>query len=157
MPEFQSMFTKSKGKPISYNGKTLHLADKLPVHAGDAFCITFEKTNSNYRQGVTFDSDKKSVFQVDGELMEYGFNLWEDTIPKKSIPLSIVKTKGEMWVHNIWDHGDGVTHSCHNGAAMIIEEIENGKRYLCNDGHPDENFDDIVFRIERIQSDTKGT
>jgi len=32
---------------------------------------------------------------------------------------------------------------------MIIEEIENGKHYQCNDGHPDENFADIVLTVKR--------
>jgi hypothetical protein len=34
---------------------------------------------------------------------------------------------------------------------MIVEEIENGFRYYCNDGYPDEDFNDIVFRIERCE------
>jgi len=34
---------------------------------------------------------------------------------------------------------------------MIAEEIENGFRYHCNDLYPDEDFDDIVFRIERCE------
>ncbi len=34
---------------------------------------------------------------------------------------------------------------------MIVEEIENGKRYKCNDGHPDDaDFDNIVFTVQRI-------
>ena len=40
--------------------------------------------------------------------------------------------------------------SGHNGAAMIVEEIENGRRYRCNDGAPDEDFDDIVFTVQKI-------
>jgi hypothetical protein len=38
--------------------------------------------------------------------------------------------------------------SWHNGAAMIVEESENGRFYKCNDGHPDENFDDIIFHVQ---------
>jgi hypothetical protein len=32
---------------------------------------------------------------------------------------------------------------------MIVEEIENGRRYYCNDGHPDEDFDDIIFELTK--------
>lgn len=32
---------------------------------------------------------------------------------------------------------------------MIVEEIENGRRYRCNDGHPDESFDDINFSLQK--------
>ena len=35
------------------------------------------------------------------------------------------------------------------GAAMIVEEIENGRRYRCNDWEPDEDFDDIIFTVQK--------
>jgi hypothetical protein len=34
---------------------------------------------------------------------------------------------------------------------MIVEEIENGRRYRCNDGVPDDDFDDIVFTVQRVK------
>jgi hypothetical protein len=46
--------------------------------------------------------------------------------------------------------GRGTTDAWHNGAAMIVHDISNGKQYQCNDGHPDDNFDDLVFRVTRI-------
>lgn len=36
------------------------------------------------------------------------------------------------------------------GAAMYSEEIPNGKRYFCNDGEEDEDFDDIIFTVKRV-------
>ena len=36
---------------------------------------------------------------------------------------------------------------CYYGAAMFTENIDHGKRYYCNDGNPDEDFDDIIFTI----------
>ncbi len=35
------------------------------------------------------------------------------------------------------------------GSAMIVEEVEGGRRYRCNDWHPDDNFDDIVFTVRK--------
>lgn len=37
-----------------------------------------------------------------------------------------------------------------NGAAMYSEDIPNGKRYFCNDGEEDEDFDDIIFTVIRV-------
>ncbi|MCB1117403.1 MAG: hypothetical protein KDK50_02345, partial [Chlamydiia bacterium] len=58
------------------------------------------------------------------------------------------------WVQNFWEdvnHTNTVyIDKAHNGAAMIVEEIPNGRRYRCNDGEPDDDFDDIVFTITRI-------
>jgi hypothetical protein len=42
-----------------------------------------------------------------------------------------------------WLKGQG------NGAAMYAESIPNGKRYFCNDGNEDDDFDDIIFTVQR--------
>lgn len=42
-----------------------------------------------------------------------------------------------------WKAGEG------NGAAMYSEDIPNGKRYFCNDGEEDDDFDDIIFTVTR--------
>jgi hypothetical protein len=54
-------------------------------------------------------------------------------------------------VYNLWDKGDGVTEAWHNGAAMIVEEIPGGRRYRCNDGYPDDDFDDLVFELVLVE------
>jgi hypothetical protein len=90
---------------------------------------------------------------------------WADTTPKE-IKLLVHPTKDHVLVYNIWEkvseylvtdeHGNPITKkstcvdSKNFGAGMIIEEIENGFRYRCNDWHPDENFDDIVFVIRKL-------
>ena len=45
-----------------------------------------------------------------------------------------------------WRAGKG------NGAAMYSEDILNGKRYFCNDGDEDEDFDDIIFTVTRASN-----
>lgn len=37
-----------------------------------------------------------------------------------------------------------------NGAAMYSEDLPDGKRYFCNDGNEDDDFDDIIFTVRRI-------
>ncbi len=64
--------------------------------------------------------------------------------------LSVNTKKGELRVKNVWDTGNGIVHSGHYGAAMIVEEIPNGRLYRCNDGKPDDDFDEIGFSIERV-------
>ncbi len=34
-------------------------------------------------------------------------------------------------------------------SAMIFEEIDSGKRYYCNDGEYEDNFDNIIFTVTR--------
>jgi hypothetical protein len=33
---------------------------------------------------------------------------------------------------------------------MIVDLLPNGRRYRCNDGLADDNFNDIVFRLEHV-------
>jgi hypothetical protein len=57
---------------------------------------------------------------------------------------------GVCQVKNVWDTGNGVMQSWHNGAAMIIHRGTSSTKYECNDGFPDDDFDDLVFRIELL-------
>lgn len=73
--------------------------------------------------------------------------------PYKPIELFCRTRDGHIHVWNVWNDGN-VRHGIdglRNCAGMIVEEIENGFRYRCNDGYPDEDFNDIVFRIERCE------
>lgn len=63
------------------------------------------------------------------------------------------KDKPDLHVKNIWDSGNGNADSCHNGAAMIVEISGSIRLYRCNDGHPDDDFDDLVFSLELLPDD----
>lgn len=147
MPSFEKLFRKSKGQPVLHNGERLYLADYVPFKEGDVIRITFEQTASEWRQGVKLQAP--GTIKVADQRIDASLFLWEDTAPTQT-DLVLMAAQGELEVSNIWDTGDGVAQSWHNGAAMKIEALPNGKRYRCNDGHSDEDFDDIVFRLERI-------
>ncbi len=34
---------------------------------------------------------------------------------------------------------------------MIVTEMADGRRYACNDFDPDDDFDDLVFTVRRVQ------
>lgn len=159
MPSFQELFDETDEPTIKYKGMTLHWADKFPVASGDTLVISIEKTNSEYRQGLTIDIT--GTCEMDGELFKKGKGVkmlfWEDTAPKQ-FEMTVFTKQAFVAVQNVWEGtgnmGRKYVDSGHHGAAMIVEEIENGRRYRCNDGHPDENFDDIVFTVQRCR--TKG-
>ena len=74
---------------------------------------------------------------------------WTDSAPP-DILRKVHTKKGEIQVRNVWDPGDGVMHSWHTGAAMIVDvDATSGARtYRCNDGRPDDDFDELTFVIE---------
>ena len=148
-----------KERPIYYNGQPIIRFDDVPFEDGDRFKFTFESKNSNWRQGVLLSV--LGYFEYNGEKWPDRILFWEDNSPRE-IVVTVYKerkkrkqpkrlpAKGLLGIKNVWDCGGGRIDSWFGGHAMIVEEIENGKRYKCNDGHPDENFDDIVFKVERI-------
>ena len=79
--------------------------------------------------------------------------LWLDE-PSRPVDLIGRTRDGHVHIWNAWQFEKATAakgiHSGHYGAGMLVEGIENGFRYRCNDGYPDQDFDDIVFRIERL-------
>ena len=157
MPSFDALFIQSKGQPITYDGKILQLADKFPVSNGDKLRISIEKTNSKYVQGLTVDI--AGSCEVQGKVWKKGKGVkmvfWEDStmLDPQNIEITVFTNTGFVWIQNIWESinhmGKKSIDSGHNGAAMLVEEIENGRRYRCNDGQPDDNFNDIIFTVQR--------
>ena len=146
MASFEHLFKASNGKPIEYGGRTLILVDRFPTN-GARQLLLVEERHGEWRQGVALRLVQKGDLTINGQRMKHAV-CWQDTAPE-AVEIGIPRNVDTIAVNNIWDTGDGVTESWHNGAAMIVEELPDGRRYRCSDGHPDEDFDDIVFRVER--------
>jgi hypothetical protein len=174
MQNFGKLFIESKGEPIEYNGTKLHLADKFPVSNGDKLLICIESTNSNHPQGVSVDIEGSC--EIQGKLEKKGKWIrplfWEDTeiLDPKHMELTVFTKKDFVWIQNICETEYSYlisdetgaplevhkkkTDSGHGGAAMIIEEIENGRRYRCSDislAERKDPFSDIVFTVQRMK------
>jgi len=162
MPDFFDLFLTSEGRSTTYKGRTIYLTDQFPVKNQDVLVVSVERVDSDYRQG--FCIDVTGHCEVNGKLFKEGKGIrllfWDDTV-FKDMRIKIFTKKEFVKVYNIWEQKnqylvDGAEKtSCsiesrHNGSAMLIEEIENGRRYRCNDGYPDEDFDDIIFTVQRI-------
>lgn len=156
MTDFNKLFFESKAKLLNYKDKTIVQNDALPVFNSDKLLITLESTNNIYLQGIFLKIFKQGIIEIEGEQCDKPIALWEDFFKENNEPVEITvypkkKKQAELLViYNIWKDGNGDMDSRHYGAAMIIEEIENGRRYRCNDGYPDENFDDIVFTVQKL-------
>src|SRR5215469_14688813 len=137
MPSFQRLFIESKGQPIIHNGQTIQMVDRLLVKNEQHLRLIFESIKAEWRQGVHLSTD--GDFIVNDMTVKKAVVLWHDTAPKEVL-IQVHTKKGECFVKNVWDSGNGTMDSWHNGAAMIVEDIVSGKRYRCNDGQPDDDF-----------------
>jgi hypothetical protein len=170
MVSFEKLFFESKAQPIQYNGATLYLADRFPVSNGDTLVICIESTNSPRIQGVSVNIEGSC--EIMGEIHKKGKMVkpifWEDSekVDPKHIEIKVFTKKGYIFIQNICEveysylvrDESGMLvevrkkrmDASHNGAAMIVEEIEGGRRYLCSDTNSSEKpfpFNDIVFTV----------
>jgi hypothetical protein len=144
--EFERLFIETKGQPIIYNGKELKMVDRicLPMNKINLKVI-FVDTDSKWKQGIVLQTNGE--FEINGQKLPNKVVLWEHTAPKEV--QALVKSKDKLLiVYNIWETEDGTTHYWHNGGAMHIVEIGKVKTYFCNDGYPDDDFNDLIFKIE---------
>ncbi len=148
MPSFEEMFLKTKGKPILYQEKILLMVDDFPTEGATNLRLVFDSCNGEWRQGASLRIRGNGKIIMNGEEVSHAV-CWHDTAPR-TVEFEVTHNVSSIEVKNVWDVGNGVMESWHNGAAMIVEPLLNGRRYLCNDGFADDDFDDIVFRLERV-------
>ncbi len=168
MPSFEKLFIDAKSGVVEHNGMTLYLADKFPVKNGDVLLCSIVRTNSSRRQG--FSIDITGYCEMNGKVFKQGkgvmMTFWEDTASKQ-FKIRIFTKKEFVWIQNIceWevpnrtsDLKDGSMKTVdygHNGAAMIVEEIESGRRYRCSDtssSDKEDPFSDIVFTVQKLMA-----
>ena len=157
MPEFQSAFAKSKGQPIVYNGKTLMLMDKITVPLNFRLMIRLISIDSAWEQGIAIKvaKAKGEIFSCLSQQKNHYIHIWQDAFAEqRELQYRVTANENQLSVWNIWNRGDGCTDAWVMGAAMIKEVIsENHFRYYCNDGHPDDNFSDIIFELNVLEID----
>ena len=143
----EELFLESEDpKCIEYKGMQIYRLDLFPVKDKGRIKIIWESTNSKWRQAVQISADKKTV--INGEKGKIHVFWLGPT--NKSFVIEYQTGTGFLEIENAWDVGDGTTLTGLGNGGMIIEELENGRRYRCNDGYPDDDFDDLIFRVERI-------
>lgn len=143
--DFDKLFKATDERPIKYKKYQLFRLDRFFINDNyKKILLSFNETNSSWRQAVVLET--KGYFKIEGEKYSNSIILWEDTAPKELI-IDIYSKDKLVLIYNAWDIGNGVVHYWHNGAAMQISEVEKGRKYLCNDGYPDDDFNDLIFTI----------
>ena len=150
------------------NGETLKFSiEKTNSRYPQGYCISLEDGYFTIDGSIEKNKSKKMCRYLFYDDHEFQFftkkghvfihNIWEETIYQKVV---IDGTKPALENEKIIKYPEGKPISCYinsgrwnaglcNGAAMYSEDIPNGKRYFCNDGVEDDDFDDIVFTVTR--------
>lgn len=121
--------------------------DVFPIRDGELLQLTFEKVNSSWRQGVCLSTD---TYLLVNDQRCPSVEIWQDTAPK-NVKIECHTQSGDLRLYNIWDSGRGLGMESQSwSSGMLIERLSNGRRYCCNDIGFDTNFDNLVFRLERV-------
>jgi hypothetical protein len=153
--DFGRRFMESKGQPVTHGDRLLLMMDRFPANLGEEFLVTIESTASSYIQGVGFAENVEVFGQKEKKavVFEHFSVLPEERAQTKSrLPFSFTVTcrskKGFISFYNMALVGDR-QEWWHAGSAMVVEEIDGGRRYHCNDFEFDDDFDDLVFTVKK--------
>ncbi len=152
MVEFESLFRRSAGKPIAYNGEVLMMADKLSVPDRFKLSIILLSTHSEWQQAIKFKTKGKITSKNSG-IESHCFMLWEKDLKEaqahgERYEYDCISKNNELMIWNAWEDDKGDLEAWVRGAAMKKEVIApHHFRYYCNDGHIDDNFDALIFDI----------
>jgi len=151
---FEELFEASNWQPVEYKDKMIRIGDTLPVSDDiDRYQIIFESVNSDWEQGIFIECKGANFIINDEEENLNGCYFWFNKTRMINTFKILKKNKTELKVWNIWRIDKGPMSYGHNGAALYFEEEINGKRFYCNDGYPDDDFDDLIFQINWIKKD----
>ncbi len=149
---FEDLFKKNDWKPLRYKKQLVYPFDAFRLKSeNQKIKIVFQQTDSPNIQAVSLST--RDGFIVEGERIKKGLILRQDTIPSRTVNLVAVSKDKNMVVKNVtfWKNWAGhEMRSSGNGSAMIVQELPNGRgrSYRCNDVEPDDDFNDLIFRIE---------
>ena len=131
--------------------------------------INGEPTKNSKKTNILFWEDSE-VLDVKNIVVQvftksdsiYISNIWEETIYEEPVTTVYEDLTMETYMRK---YPEGKKIACYTGAgrcaiigntcanAMYSEDIPNGKRYFCNDGDEDDDFDDIIFTVTRVNSE----
>jgi hypothetical protein len=147
-------FRKAKSASIIYEGKEVFLYDTIIIPTQTTILLCIHKVKSKWRQGICLCDmpfrSTKTRFTVAGQTAP-AIKLWKDTCPE-NVNIDIFAPNGKINIYNVWGNGNRQSSSLIQGAGMLIDITENGRKryYKCNDGHPEPVFTHLEFSIEII-------
>jgi len=153
--DFKNLFLGAAGEPVVYRGEPIVMAQKVPVCHRGRLLVTIESTASPYLQGVAIQEDvigiedrrrRTVVFE------HYSVPPGERRRQRSRLPFSFEfeqkGTTGELLFFNVALREDGGCEYWSGGCAMKVEQLPSGFRFRCNDFQPNDDFTDLVFRVE---------
>jgi len=132
---------------IEHKGHQVRGALEIPVPVKQTvkITVTFHEVNAGWDQALTLDTNGHLL--CNGVKSQEGVELWTKTAPPE-VTLDCNSKNGKLWVWNTWSTGPRITHSMINCSGIItVQKADNEWELYCNDGFPDDDFDDLIVGI----------
>lgn len=153
--DFQKLFLAAAGEPVIYRGERIRLAHKIPVCRSGRLLVTIESTASPHLQGIAIQEDVIGIEERRKRTIVYEHY----SVPAKDrqrersrLPFSFEfeqkGNSGELLLFNVALREDGGCAYWTGGCALKVEQLPNGFRLHCNDFQRNDDFTDLVFRVE---------
>jgi hypothetical protein len=147
------LFMKSRGKPIEYNGITVHSAVFRHVKKPGRFMVRFIKAKPEPIQALRINIDKGGALTIrelaDIERGDPKIILRLDTCPDVAeVVYRPSPQGGRLTFYNAWIDENDQIDAWVMHAGMIVEETEKKILLACSDGIGEPSFDDLIVEIE---------
>ena len=174
MPNFEPLFRASTDNSIFYNEVHLIRYDRFPLKDKETLVCSIESAIKDPNKSEGFCIDITGYAEINGKILKKGkgvrLHFWQNNSPSE-FKIKIHTKESFVWIYNVCEienqysvsdsQGNLIQKKSKsliygiNGAAMIVEEIENGRRYRCSDISSIEKpfpFNDIVFTVKKLES-----
>lgn len=143
------LFAESEGKPVQYQGKTVHRAIGLPVNRDTVLHLVFLSATPSRKMYMMVDGENCKV-NAGGDISTR-IRVWAETVSSDGeyLLFNRVKTDSSVYLFPGWLTDGGSPNSLVGNCGVVIEEIGEGHCILhCSHGmHQEPNFEDLVVEV----------
>lgn len=143
---FEEYFNETDGQPFYHDEKKIQLSLHINLDKPSKFRLNNFQIGSDWKQGIVVRAVEGSL-NYDG-IENSAFVFWQNNF-RKNIDFEFIDGE-KLIVYNVWDTGNGVMQSGHNGAGIFIEQTNEKTILNCNDAYPDGSMTDLIFTLTML-------
>lgn len=141
-----AFFMASKGSPIQYDGKEVHMMWSMGGASNTVLSIKLVSVSTSVRQGLVLSAKAGEVL-ING-LKTKKAVLWMDTAPD-TIQVSLRPKQTNMTINiwNTWEDDHGVQHAWIGNCGMAVEQSKSAVLLRCSCGVGPVDFTNLVVLV----------
>lgn len=149
MAQLAERFQESRGAPVDWQGRSVHMMHEMVVSADETLAIKFSELSPARPQALRLKA-LNGRLEVNDQLLG-DVVLWSDSSPERVVAAVHPKDgRGTVVVRvwNAWRDTAGTMQAWIGNAGMLVDIDGDGTVHLrCSDGFDDPTFEDLVAKI----------